>query len=221
MQGFGSTSVAPGPKPDPYGNAGVAIGLLSVWGSLRAAQAHTQSNWVHKWWRKDYYWAIGTCFFPLPSLGWREQVAQSGWNTGKHPGHSAILRCRTKGPKPNPSDNGGIAMGLLPMRGSLSDAQAHTQSNSVHKMWRKKYYSDISPSFFTVPSLGWRERAARSGWNTGSFQPPVNFDNWCTKSNSYARFPYDARSSKTEASTLRHRWHHHGLAVGAGSTTSW
>ncbi|XP_075741912.1 uncharacterized protein LOC142793679 [Rhipicephalus microplus] len=33
-------------------------------------------------------------------------------------------------------------------------------------MWRKEYYSDIGPSFFTVPSLGWRERVAQSGWNT-------------------------------------------------------
>ncbi|KAL3173258.1 hypothetical protein MRX96_012385 [Rhipicephalus microplus] len=158
--------IAPGSKPDPSGNAGIAMGLLFVWGSLSAGQAHTQSNWVHKRWRKDYYWAIGTCFFTLPSLGWRERVTQIGWNSGKHPGHSAILRCRTKGPKPNPSGNGGIAMGLLPMRGSLSAAQAHTQSNSVHKRWRKDYYSDIGTIFFTVPSLGWRERVARSGWNT-------------------------------------------------------
>ncbi|KAL3180335.1 hypothetical protein MRX96_008903 [Rhipicephalus microplus] len=82
MQGFGFTSIRPGPKPDPFSNAGIAISLLSVQGSLSAAEPHTHSNSVHESWRKEYYSAIGIISFTVHSLVRSKRVARSGWNTG-------------------------------------------------------------------------------------------------------------------------------------------
>ncbi|KAL3181759.1 hypothetical protein MRX96_036138 [Rhipicephalus microplus] len=140
--------------------------LLFVRIPFSAAQARTRSNSVRKRWRKEYYSGIGTISFTVSSLVWRKRVAQSGRSTRKHPGHSAILRCGMKGPKPERSGNAGIAMDLLFVRIPFSAAQARTRSNSVRKRWRKEYYSGMGTISFTVSSLVWRKRVVQSGRST-------------------------------------------------------
>ncbi|KAL3173215.1 hypothetical protein MRX96_012343 [Rhipicephalus microplus] len=48
MQGFGSTPVSPGPRPEPSGTGGIAAGLMSTQGPLSATQARMQFNLVQE-----------------------------------------------------------------------------------------------------------------------------------------------------------------------------
>ncbi|KAH8033469.1 hypothetical protein HPB51_013272 [Rhipicephalus microplus] len=93
MQGFGSTPISPGPRPEPSGTGGIAAGLMSTQGPLSATQARMQFNLVRKKWRKENYSVIGTTsfvaviiafilFFVLLSRIFRtRQVVQNGCNT--------------------------------------------------------------------------------------------------------------------------------------------
>ncbi|KAL3180333.1 hypothetical protein MRX96_008901 [Rhipicephalus microplus] len=66
MQGFCSTYISQGSKPQTSRTGGTGTALLSAWCPLSAAQvaqARTQFNFVHKRWRSEGYSAIGTVSF--------------------------------------------------------------------------------------------------------------------------------------------------------------
>ncbi|KAL3173253.1 hypothetical protein MRX96_012380 [Rhipicephalus microplus] len=63
MQGFCSTHVSPGPKPQPTGIVGITAGLLLNLSPPRTAQARTQLNVVCKKWRKKGCLVVDTISF--------------------------------------------------------------------------------------------------------------------------------------------------------------
>ncbi|KAL3173256.1 hypothetical protein MRX96_012383 [Rhipicephalus microplus] len=63
MQGFCSTHVSPGPKPQRTSTGGITAGLLLTLSPPSKAQERTQLNLVCKKWRKKGYLVVDTISF--------------------------------------------------------------------------------------------------------------------------------------------------------------